>query len=76
MVRAASRAVGRELPYRFAPRRPGDVAAAYADPALASRLLGWRAERGLEAMVADSWRWQSRNPQGYATAAPSSPSAR
>jgi UDP-glucose 4-epimerase len=65
VVRAFERASGLEVPYRFAPRRPGDVAACYADPALAERLLGWRAEKGLEAMCADAWRWQRLNPQGY-----------
>ncbi len=65
MVRAFERASGREIPYRIAPRRPGDVASCYADPSLAERLFGWRAERGIEAMCADTWRWQSQNPQGY-----------
>lgn len=65
MVRAFSAASGREVPYRIAPRRPGDVACCYADPTLAERLLGWRAERGIEQMCADTWRWQSMNPQGY-----------
>lgn len=67
MVQAASRAVGRELPYVFAPRRPGDIATCYADPGTAKRLLGWEAQLGLERMCADHWRWQSRNPQGYGT---------
>ncbi len=66
MVRAFARASGRPVPYRIAPRRPGDIASCYADPALAERLLGWRAELGLEAMCADAWRWQSGNPDGYA----------
>ena len=66
MVRAFERASGRAIPYRIAPRRPGDVASCYADPGLAERLFGWRAERGIEAMCADTWRWQSLNPQGYA----------
>lgn len=65
MVRAFSAASGREIPYRIAPRRPGDVACCYADPTLAERLFGWRAERGVEQMCADTWRWQSMNPQGY-----------
>jgi UDP-glucose 4-epimerase len=68
MVKAASKAVGREIPYRIAERRPGDVATCYADPALAARLLGWRAARGLDAMCADHWRWQSGNPGGYGDA--------
>lgn len=58
MVRAFEKASGRPVPYRIAPRRPGDIAQCYADPALAASLLGWKAERGIEAMCADSWRWQ------------------
>jgi len=65
MVRAFEKASGRPVPYRFAPRRTGDIAACYADPAHALALLGWRAERGLDAMCADSWHWQSMNPNGY-----------
>lgn len=65
MVQAASKAVGHDIPYQFAPRRPGDVAACYADPALAKKVLGWHAERGLDQMCADHWRWQSGNPDGY-----------
>lgn len=65
VVRAFSAASGREIPYRIAPRRPGDVACCYADPTLAERLFGWRAKRGLEQMCADTWRWQRMNPQGY-----------
>jgi UDP-glucose 4-epimerase len=65
MVAAAGRAAGREIPYRIGPRRPGDIATCYADPSLAAAKLGWKAERGLEEMCADSWRWQSSNPQGY-----------
>lgn len=58
MVHAFERASGKPVPYRIAPRRPGDIAQCYADPSLAARLLGWRAERGIEAMCADTWRWQ------------------
>jgi UDP-glucose 4-epimerase len=65
VVRAYEQACGREIPYRFAARRPGDVDAAYADASLAQRLLGWQARRGLAEMCADSWRWQHSNPQGY-----------
>ncbi|MBS3935005.1 MAG: UDP-glucose 4-epimerase GalE [Sulfuritalea sp.] len=64
MVRAFERASGRPVPYRIAPRRAGDIACCYADPALAERLLGWRAELGLDAMCADAWRWQNGNPAG------------
>lgn len=65
MVKAFEVASGKKVPYRIDARRPGDVGACYADPALALELLGWRAERGIEAMCCDSWRWQSMNPQGY-----------
>jgi UDP-glucose 4-epimerase len=65
VVAAASRAVGRDLPYEVVERRPGDVAASWADPSRARDLLGWEATRTLDDMAADSWRWQSRNPDGY-----------
>jgi UDP-glucose 4-epimerase len=65
VVAAYAQASGREVPYRIAARRPGDVAACYADPALARQLLGWQARHGLARMCADSWRWQSLNPQGF-----------
>jgi UDP-glucose 4-epimerase len=65
MVRAFERASGRPVPYRIGPRRPGDIAACYADPKLALEMMGWQAERGLDAMCADTWRWQSSNPKGY-----------
>jgi len=58
MAKAFEQASGRPVPYRFAPRRPGDIAQCWADPALAHKLLGWKATRGLEAMCADAWRWQ------------------
>jgi UDP-glucose 4-epimerase len=53
------------VPYAIQPRRPGDVAACYADPALAADLLGWHARHDLARMCADSWRWQTMNPEGY-----------
>ena len=65
MVRAFEQASGRPVPYRIAPRRAGDIATCYADPAKAERELGWKARRGLPEMMADTWRWQSGNPQGY-----------
>ena len=65
LVRAFERASGKSIPYDVAPRRAGDVASCYADPSLAATLLGWRATRGLDAMCADSWRWQTQNPDGY-----------
>jgi UDP-glucose 4-epimerase len=58
VIEAFGRAVGRPIPYRIAPRRPGDVAECWADPALAERRLGWKARRDLDAMCADAWRWQ------------------
>ncbi|HTN30979.1 MAG TPA: UDP-glucose 4-epimerase GalE [Pseudomonas sp.] len=65
MVRAFEQASGRAVAYRVAPRRAGDIAECWADPALAERELGWKAQRGLEEMMVDTWRWQSNNPQGY-----------
>ncbi len=65
MVRAFEQASGKPVPYKVAPRRAGDIASCYADPAQALALLGWRAQRGLDAMCADAWRWQSGNPEGY-----------
>ena len=65
VIRAYEKVIGRPIPYRVTDRRPGDVALYYADPSLALALLGWSAERNLEQMCADSWRWQSQNPMGY-----------
>jgi len=65
MVRAFEAASGRTVPFRVVDRRPGDIAQCYADPALAERVLGWRAGRGIAEMCADAWRWQSMNPRGY-----------
>ena len=64
MVRAFEQASGKKVPYKQVDRRPGDVATCYADPALAQSLLGWSATRGIEAMCADTWKWQSMNPEG------------
>lgn len=66
MVKAFEKASGRPVPYRIAPRRPGDVAACYANPALASSRLKWSAVRGIDDMCIDTWRWQSMNPTGFA----------
>jgi UDP-glucose 4-epimerase len=74
LVRAFERASGRSVRYEFAPRRPGDVAACYADPTRAGEILGWKASRGLDDMCVDSWRWQSTNPSGY-DSVPSFPSS-
>ncbi len=65
MIRAFEKASGKKIPYRIAKRRPGDIAKCYADPAVARRLLKWKAKRTLADMCADAWRWQSSNPQGY-----------
>jgi UDP-glucose 4-epimerase len=65
IVQAFESASGRPVPYTIAPRRPGDIASCYADSQRAFELLGWRAERGLGAMCADAWRWQSGNPAGF-----------
>lgn len=65
LARAYGDAAGREIPLVFAPRRPGDVDACYADPRAALETMGWRATRGLPDMCADSWRWQSLNPLGF-----------
>ena len=66
IVRAFEQASGKPVPYHVAARRPGDIASCYADPKRALAQLGWRAERNLDAMCADAWRWQSTNPKGYA----------
>lgn len=65
LVRAYERASGRAVPYRIAPRRPGDLASSWADPRVAREQLGWQTTRDLDAMCTDSWRWQSANPRGY-----------
>ncbi|MDR1769906.1 MAG: UDP-glucose 4-epimerase GalE [Hungatella sp.] len=65
MIEAFSKACGKSIPYSIKPRRPGDVAACYADASLAKKELGWEAQRGIDEMCEDSWRWQSGNPNGY-----------
>lgn len=65
VVRAFETASGCKVPYRIVPRRPGDVAACWANPALARSVLGWWAERDIDAMCRDAWRWQQGNPDGY-----------
>lgn len=62
---AFERASGRPIPYEIVDRRPGDIAAYWADPALAQASLQWRASRGLAQMCEDAWRWQQGNPTGY-----------
>lgn len=65
MVAAFEKACGKKIPYEIVERRAGDIAECYADPSLANRELGWSADREVEEMCADSWRWQSGNPEGY-----------
>ena len=65
MLRAFEGACGKTLPYKVAPRRAGDIAACYANADKALSLLGWKANRNLQTMCEDGWRWQSGNPQGY-----------
>lgn len=65
MVRAFEQASSQSIAFRIAPRRPGDIACCYAKPDKARQELGWQAERGLEQMMQDTWRWQQQNPNGY-----------
>ena len=65
MVKAFSKACGKEIPYEIKPRRAGDIDMCYADPSKALKVLGWKAERVLDEMCEDTWRWQSQNPNGY-----------
>lgn len=65
IVKAYSKACGHDIPYEIKPRRAGDIATCYADASLAKKELGWEAEYGIDEMCADSWRWQSMNPNGY-----------
>ena len=65
VVKAYEKACGRTVPYEIKPRRAGDIATCYADPSKAKKELGWVAQRGIEEMCEDSWRWQSLNPDGY-----------
>lgn len=66
LVDGMGKATGKPVPYEIAPRRPGDAAEVYADASLAKDLLGWKAGLGVEEMCADTWKWQSTNPNGYA----------
>ncbi len=65
VVKAFEKASGIKIPYEIKPRREGDIAECYADPGLAGKELGWKAERGIEEMCEDSWRWQKNNPNGF-----------
>ncbi|EKO3895703.1 UDP-glucose 4-epimerase GalE [Vibrio metschnikovii] len=65
MIAAFSKTVGKPIPYQIQPRRAGDIAECWADPSYAEQVLDWKATRSLETMVEDTWRWQSKNPNGY-----------
>ncbi len=65
MIQAFEKASGREIPYKIVARRPGDIAACFADPTLAKELLGWETKLDVDRMCADGWRWQNKNPEGY-----------
>ena len=65
MITAFEKASGKKVPYRIVGRRPGDIAVCYADPAKAEKELDWKATRDIDAMCADTWRWQVKNPNGY-----------
>jgi len=65
MIKAFENASGKTVDYKIGPRRSGDIATCYADPAKAENELGWKAERGIEEMCKDAWKWQSENPNGY-----------
>ena len=65
LVKAFSKASGKEIPYKIVDRRAGDIGVCYADPKKANENLGWKAEKSIEEMCEDSWRWQSNNPKGY-----------
>jgi len=73
VISAFEKAAQKPIPYRIAARRPGDIAVCYADPSKARQELGWSAQKGIAAMCADAWRWQSQNPHGYVGQAPPAP---
>ena len=66
VVKAFEKASGKEVHYNIVPRREGDIAEYFADPSYAKEVLDWEAKKNLEQMCADSWKWQSMNPNGYA----------
>ena len=65
VIKAFSKACGHDVPYVIKDRRPGDIATCYSDATLAKKELGWEAQYGIDEMCADSWKWQSMNPNGY-----------
>lgn len=68
IIKAFELASGKKIPYRIAPRRPGDISTCWANPQKALHDLGWQAKRNLEQMMQDTWRWQQQNPDGYSSA--------
>lgn len=67
VIAAFEKACGHAIRYQIVARRPGDIAESYADPSLANKELGWQAEKGLQEMLVDAWRWQTKNPEGFET---------
>ncbi|XP_067928215.1 UDP-glucose 4-epimerase-like [Watersipora subatra] len=67
LLKAFEKATEKNIPYKVCPRRAGDIAAGYADPKLAEEEMGWKAEKGIDDMCTDMWRWQSKNPNGYSS---------
>ncbi len=65
LIKSFEKACKKQIPYKIAPRRPGDIAACYADPSKAEKELGWKALRSLDSMCKDTWKWQKNNPNGY-----------
>jgi len=65
VISAFEKACGKVIPYRIVARRPGDVAASYADASKANQEMGWQSQKGIDEICADTWRWQSNNPDGY-----------
>jgi len=65
MIKAFEKASGKPIPYEFKPRRDGDLPAFWADASLANTELDWRVTRGIDAMMRDTWNWQSKNPNGF-----------
>jgi UDP-glucose 4-epimerase len=65
LINSFKKMTGLHIPYTITARRPGDVAACYADPSLSRQTLGWKANKSLDDMLTDTWRWQRNNPNGY-----------
>ena len=65
VIKTFEKISGKEIPFKIAPRREGDIAECYADPSLSKKILGWKAKFGMDEMIRDHWNWQSKNPNGY-----------